>query len=127
MLQAVTTEGDVLEGPALRGLQLPFVTTDGEIEYVTLTEATLSEAGYGLYELEYEGQSLCDDDASGIFVPGTWDETGKYHESLETENGPVDAVFSCPAGVIMKCVTWGYEPWVTYSGALAPNCPSGPG
>jgi hypothetical protein len=44
------------------------------------------------------------DTAMGIFVNGQWSEDGTWH--------PDGWTFSCPSGVISKCIrSWGYKPW----------------
>lgn len=47
----------------------------------------------------------------GLFVDGTWSEDGTWHAGGWT--------FSCPDGVISKCVrSWGYKPWKTVRSPL---------
>lgn len=64
-----------------------------------------------LYALQLDGRNVCDDDGLGAFVPGIWDESGRHVTVLDTPGGAIDATFSCRAGVIAKCVFWGYAPW----------------
>jgi hypothetical protein len=69
-----------------------------------------------LYRVEYSlasapGQwhGACQDDAGnamGIFVNGQWSQDGTWQ--------PGGWTFSCPSGVVSKCVrSWGYKPWKT--------------
>ena len=112
-LVATTLGGRSLRGTDLIGLQLPFVTSEDEIVWVRIARAQLAEDtdDVWLYGLEVDGENLCDDDGLGLFVPGVWDETGQRLKRLSTGENMVDTTFSCPAGVIAKCVLWGYRPW----------------
>jgi hypothetical protein len=68
-----------------------------------------------LYRVEYalasapdQRHDLCGEDTPevpmGIFVDGHWTEDGAWH--------PGGWTYSCPSGVISKCVrAWGYKPW----------------
>jgi hypothetical protein len=71
-----------------------------------------------MYEIEYavpasstsvDWRSVCGGDAgpmAGLFVDGLWHDDGTREDGGYT--------FSCPDGVIAKCVRgWGYKPWKT--------------
>lgn len=78
--------------------------SSGEISLYTVSVA--EEDGHGW-------TSFCAPDAEGVAkaipLSGRWDETGKYHDD-ET------VTFACTAGVIAKCVRWGYVPWKSIGG-----------
>lgn len=69
-----------------------------------------------LYRVEYalaaapdQWHGACqgeDGNAMGIFVDGQWSQDGTWQ--------PGGWTFSCPSGVVSKCVrSWGYKPWKT--------------
>jgi hypothetical protein len=110
-LAATLDDGGVLRGADLQGLHLPFVTTEAETRWLQLVRAEGNSPGAWLYSLQLEGRDVCAGDGLGVFVPGVWDESGRHVAASDTAGGVIDATFSCRAGVIAKCVFWGYEPW----------------
>lgn len=73
-----------------------------------------------LYQIDFldesqgKWQSLCLPDLKGVSraipLKGFWDDSGSYNDS------PSIMTFACTAGVIAKCVRWGYKPWKTKNG-----------
>jgi hypothetical protein len=113
VLTGRTARGEALEQDALVGLLLPFMTTAGERAWIAITAVSRhpDASDLPLYALAVDGESLCADPAGGMFVPGIWDESGARHDSVVSGVQSVDTTFSCTAGVIAKCVAWGYRPW----------------
>ncbi len=103
-------DGADVSGTALRGLLLPFASNLGVTVWLEIAEVATHPQldDLPLYKLELDGQNVCAEDAAGLFVPGVWDETGARHESAHG----ADSTFACLSGVIGKCVTWGYRPWL---------------
>jgi hypothetical protein len=96
-------------------LYLPFVTSEDETVWLGIArvedEPAQGPSHIWLYSLELNGKSICDDDGLGVFVPGVWDESGRHVARLAAGDQTIDTTFSCRAGVIAKCVFWGYRPW----------------
>jgi hypothetical protein len=103
-------DGGDVAGAKMTGLLLPFLADTGEVVWLEIDEVAAHPdvSDLPLYTLSFEGENLCDEGAAGLFVPGVWDQTGARHESA----GGADTTFACLSGVIGKCVTWGYRPWV---------------
>jgi hypothetical protein len=113
VLEVITDSGRVLSGSQLVGMRLPAATTDGKTVWLTIAsfEPVEDDPELARYGLEYQGQSLCENGATGLFVSGVWDATGARSERTTSAGLEIDATFSCPIGVIAKCVLWGYRPW----------------
>lgn len=102
-----------LAGADLVGATIPAVLSDGRriaLE-VRAFERSTTDHEVALYDLAYEGQSLCPNGERGMFVAGVWDERGARHDALDVAGTRVTATYSCTSGVIAKCVNWGYAPW----------------
>lgn len=95
---------DRLRGEAFVGARLPALLSDGRTIELRVTSFERKDA-LAFYGLAFEGESLCADGETGLFLPGTWDAKGAHHDSAST------VTFSCARGVIAKCATWGYAPW----------------
>jgi hypothetical protein len=113
VLSGRTAAGSALEDDDLVGLLLPFLTEEGHRLWIEVTAVAPHPVAENLplYALAVDGRGLCADPAGGVFVPGIWDETGRRHESVVNGGNNVDTTYSCTAGVIAKCVVWGYRPW----------------
>jgi hypothetical protein len=110
-LVALDTEGAVIEGVDWTGSRVLALLDDEVIDLEIEEVQKASSDGPTMVRLTLDGQSICSDpSAFGMFVPGTWDETGALRPTVEGEPA-FDVTFSCPSGVIAKCVTWGYAPW----------------
>jgi hypothetical protein len=112
-LVAIGHDGQVVAGEAFVGAAIPAVLSDGRTIDVAITafERSSTESDIALYELAYEGRSICADGQKGMFIPGVWDERGAHHESLTTGEHTASLTYSCLGGVIAKCARWGYGPW----------------
>ena len=113
-----TLSGEQLVGTTVRGILSNGATIDLA---VTAFERSAEQADVALYELAYEGQSLCANGEMGMFVPGVWDERGARRESVSLGGHDASVTFSCLSGVIAKCVRWGYAPW-SAGAALHQTC-----
>lgn len=115
ILHGQNQAGSILDEAELTGALLPFYSGAGDVLWIRLTsiEVHPTVSDLRLYTLEWQGENLCGDGGSGLFVPGIWDETGARSDSLaeSTGSGSIDTTFSCTTGVIAKCVVWGYRPW----------------
>jgi hypothetical protein len=113
VLELRMASGRVVSGQALVGLRLPAATSTGETVWLTVAgvEPAAGDPDLAYYALEYQGQSLCQDGAKGLFVAGIWDGSGARRQGAVAGGLDLDVTFSCPAGVIAKCVRWGYRPW----------------
>ena len=107
-LRATDADGRTIEGSDLVGARLLARAANREIE---LEIASVHEHG-GLqwYGLTNGGESICGGDELGLFVDGVWDETGARRDAL-SDDPTMTHTFSCAAGVIAKCVAWGYTPY----------------
>jgi hypothetical protein len=56
-----------------------------------------------------------------MFLPGVWDERGSRHDERTVGGHKISVSFSCTAGVLAKCVRWGYAPW-TVGAELHQTC-----
>lgn len=108
---AVTLQGDQLmaegypDSASLRGVELDATTRD--IRHLTVRiESVESVDRVDRLALSIEGAEVCDDGDHGVFVGGRWDETGEHIAA----DGAL--TYACASGVITKCVTWGYAPWI---------------
>ncbi len=123
-LQGIMFNGTGLRGVALDGTELnpddfvgaviPASTDADETILLTITDAERDAANPDLWRYALEtadGQNLCGSERLGLFVGGIWDESGAHQDTMQVGEYMLDATFSCPRGVIAKCVTWGYEPW----------------
>lgn len=84
---------------------------------VRITAVTLDDVDERLawYELAVDGGGPVCDEAfeQGVFVSGTFDDSGAYHPDASGET----MSFACANSVMNKCVAWGYAPWATSSDA----------
>lgn len=103
-----TKTGEIVRGERFVGAKVVGVLTDGsEIELeITKFERT-DDPSIVHYALAYQGQNLCEA-GTGMFVPGTWDETATHHAS---DASGLTTSYTCVDGVIGKCVHWGYASW----------------
>ncbi len=106
-LRATDSTGRSIAGADLIGARLIGRVADHHIE-LRIASAE-NDGAVEWYELEHEGEPLCGADGRGLFVRGVWDETGSRHDAL-AEDPSIAFTFSCAAGVIAKCVAWGYVP-----------------
>jgi hypothetical protein len=113
VLTGLSAAGELLRDQDLVGLTIPFGSNDGRTVWIDLTAVAPHPdvSDLPLYTLQYEGESLCAEGKGGLFVPGVWDETGAQHGRLLSGKRAINSTFSCLAGVIAKCVVWGYRPW----------------
>ncbi|HTE53007.1 MAG TPA: ADYC domain-containing protein [Kofleriaceae bacterium] len=93
------------DSAALEGIELEATAPDGRLFRVEVTRATL-DGRTRLVELAADGLPVCEPGQAGVIVTGRWDATGAHVDD------PDVVTFSCASGVIAKCVTWGYAPWV---------------
>jgi hypothetical protein len=117
--ETTTVSGEDLIGATLVGED----ASGAQIEFtITAVEPDPEDASgeVRLYGLSYRDpatgawQEACDADAGGgtraIPVAGVWDEAGGRSDRVGY------FTFGCTAGVIAKCVRWGYRPWQTVQG-----------
>ena len=108
---AVTVRDGELVAPgfadtaALEGVALDATAPDGRTFRVEVTSATL-DGRTRRVELAADGLPVCDPGQSGVIVTGRWDAAGAQVDD------PDVVTYSCASGVIAKCVTWGYAPWL---------------
>jgi hypothetical protein len=93
------------DSAALEGVELEATSPDGRAFRVEVTGATL-EGRTRLVELTADGLPVCEPGQAGVIVTGRWDATGAHVDDPEV------LTYSCTSGVIAKCVSWGYAPWV---------------
>lgn len=105
VLVATDADGRALDQTLFVGAQVPSRLDTGE-----LIDLEIAAIDGPFVTLTFEGESICADGEYGIFVPGTWDETGARRDAL-ADAPEFDATYSCESGVIAKCVAWGYAPW----------------
>ncbi|MBS2011514.1 MAG: hypothetical protein JST00_01270, partial [Deltaproteobacteria bacterium] len=107
-LVGTTTDGQVVRGETFVGAKVIGVLSDDtEIELeITKFERT-ADPSIVHYALTYQGENLCEA-GTGMFVPGTWDETGAYRAS---DASGLTTSYTCVDGVIGKCAAWGYASW----------------
>jgi hypothetical protein len=106
-LRATDAEGRTIEGTDLIGARLLGRAANQEIELRIASVEVADDLTW--YGLTHEGQSICGDDNRGLFVRGVWDETGARRDAV-ADDPAIAFTFSCAAGVIAKCVAWGYTP-----------------
>lgn len=107
-LVGVTNEGQELRGESFVGGSVTGILSDGTPIDLQITKfERTNDPAIVHYALTYEGQNLCEA-GTGMFLPGTWDETGTYH-ATNTEG--LTTSYSCVDGVIGKCASWGYASW----------------
>jgi hypothetical protein len=94
------------DAAALRGVPLTATASDGRTFRVELVAITLAGRTRH-YELAVDGLPVCEAGEHGLFVPGRWDGSAAHHDDASA------VTYSCNDGVIAKCVTWGYAPWLT--------------
>ena len=113
VLSGRTMAGAALRDAALVGLLLPFASSAGDTQWLSLTAVTrhADVPELPLYSLKLGEESLCAGGAGGVFVPGAWDESGARFDSITAGQRKIDTTFSCLQGVLAKCVVWGYQPW----------------
>jgi hypothetical protein len=75
---------------------LQFAVRIAEVEQIDGSERIAIEAGHA---------TACGPGKAGMFVPGSWDETGAHEIDGD------ELTYACMDGVIAKCVSWGYAPW----------------
>lgn len=107
-LVGVGLDGQELAGEELVGAVLDGILSDGSSISLEIVDAS-ADGDLMRYTLQANGQSICEGQLGGIFVPGSWDESGAHHASIEIAGRVVDTSFSCPSGVVAKCVSWGYD------------------
>jgi len=110
----ITDQGEVLDGEKFVGATVTGVLTDGSTVDLDITSfARTEDPAIVHYGLAYQGKNICaDENVTGMFVPGIWDETGKHIEHVEADGKDVLTVsYACNDGVIAKCATWGYASW----------------
>ena len=123
--------GQNLNGIQLQGSTLVGIATDGQVHPLDMTGATITaitaageridltftameqEGDLTYYALSFaDGTNVCGDEGKGLFIEGTWDESGRRHDALGSGDTYRDVTYSCTTGVIAKCARWGYEPWI---------------
>lgn len=113
-LVGTLSDGRALAGSDLVGASLVGVLDNGEM--ITLTVDAFERVdAIAYYRLAFQGQSLCAEGGSGMFVPGSWDATGARHDTQTFGDAPVALSFSCKTGALAKCVMMGYAPWTVGS------------
>ncbi len=110
-LEAVSTEGVLMAGADVVGAEL--VLIDGTHLTIASYAADEADSDIAWYTLTYQGQNICGEDTRGTFVPGVWTPEGARLTPEEVPEGAAPFTFSCTTGVIAKCVTWGYKPWLS--------------
>jgi hypothetical protein len=91
---------------SLKGTSLTGIAADGRTFRIELVKVTL-DGRTERVDLLVDGLPACQLDQYGVFVPGRWD-AGATHV-----DDPDVVTYSCMDGVIAKCVSWGYAPWLT--------------
>jgi len=116
-------EGGHLAGEGIVGSVLRGKASDGRPVEVAICEAepSLEDPGIVRYRIEVWNEVAQEWDnpcvATGAFpdpraiaVGGVWDTTGARHDAAR------ELTFACEAGVISKCISWGYRPWDNRNG-----------
>ncbi|HTE52177.1 MAG TPA: ADYC domain-containing protein [Kofleriaceae bacterium] len=93
------------DSTSLEGIELEATAPDGRTFGVEVTRA-MFDGRTRLIELAADGLPVCEPGQAGVIVTGRWDATGAHVDD------PDVVTFSCASGVIAKCVSWGYGPWV---------------
>ncbi|MEM6989475.1 MAG: ADYC domain-containing protein [Myxococcota bacterium] len=108
--QGISMQGTTLVGvdgdEVVVGRDLGAQTSTGDWIHLRIDDAHAhpTRADITYYVLSYEGRNVCGPGGRGLFVPGTWDDTGAHDANAEL------VTFSCTTGVVAKCVEWGYAP-----------------
>ena len=128
-LQATTQQGTTLQGAALQGLTLGAVDENNVAVTLRIAEVRTdphdSSGDLLLYALELQDAetgtwaNVCNADPYGerwaFPVQGSWDAQGSH------VNDATRFSVACTAGVIAKCMRWGYKPFRSVNGqSLAP-------
>jgi hypothetical protein len=114
-LTAESSEGTALAGADVVGAELALIS--GERLTIASYELDAENSELAWYTLTYEGQNICGEGVRGMFVPGVWDPEGARLNADQVSETAAPFSFSCSTGVIAKCVTWGYQPWVDQQAA----------
>lgn len=115
--------GQPISGSAFLGAALMVRDTSGMMSEIAITKVELDPLDttaetrlYTLVALDGGGatvRNLCQTDADGraaaIPLRGRWDDTGRF-----IADGSI--TFHCTAGVVAKCIRWGYRPWQSKDG-----------
>lgn len=91
---------------ALQGVAITATAPDGR-QFTVEVAAVILDGRTQRVELSVDGLPVCDREMHGLFVPGRWDARGTHVAD------PDIVTYSCMDGVIAKCVSWGYAPWLT--------------
>ncbi|HEY0989121.1 MAG TPA: ADYC domain-containing protein [Kofleriaceae bacterium] len=91
---------------SLKGTSLTGIAADGRTFRIELVKVTL-DGRTERVDLLVDGLPACQLDQYGVFVPGRWDAKATHVDD------PDVVTYSCMDGVIAKCVSWGYAPWLT--------------
>lgn len=89
---------------ALRDVELRGIASD-DTTFTVRIAAVETIDGSERIAIVAGGAPVCSEGKAGMFVPGSWDETGDH-----TIDGD-ELTYACMDGVIAKCVSWGYAPW----------------
>lgn len=112
-LVGTLADGAPVRGEAFVGATITGVLRDG-------SEVTMRIAGFTrtpdpdvvTYRLENaEGRNVCGEGGEGMFLRGSWDAAGAYHERRIIRGQVITSSFACTTGAIAKCIRWGYAPW----------------
>lgn len=90
---------------ALRGVPIGATTADGRAFSIEIVTTAVVD-GVQHVELQADGRPVCGHGEQGVFVAGRWEADGAHVADPEL------VTFSCMDGVIAKCVSWGYAPWL---------------
>jgi hypothetical protein len=91
---------------SLKGTSLTGVAPDGRTFRIEIVKVTL-DGKTERADLLVDGLPACQLDQHGLFVAGRWDAQAAHVAD------PDVVTYSCMDGVIAKCVSWGYAPWLT--------------
>lgn len=94
------------DSAAFRNAPITATSADGRTFRVDVAAITL-DGRTRRTELLVEGLPVCEPGDHGVLVPGRWDARGHHVEDA------TEITYSCMSGVIAKCVSWGYAPWLT--------------
>jgi hypothetical protein len=82
------------------------VATTRAAERIPIAIASIADVGGSQrIALVSNGWTVCTPGKDGMFVAGSWDETGAFRAERDR------FTYACMDGVIAKCVDWGYAPW----------------
>jgi hypothetical protein len=105
MQQGRLVAGAAIDNDALRDADLIGISQAGERFSLRITAIAEGESSERI-AIEAGGAPVCADGNAGMFVPGSWDDTGRHSVVAD------ELTYSCMDGVIAKCVDWGYAPWL---------------